>query len=139
MNMMTHEHTLVSHERMSHESYAHDSYMYSFSNLLFGDAMQSGYNNVPSHCMCVCALQQSNATSGNGTLPGVLPDQRIVVTSTGLQTDGGDSANITGASAYDRISSIEDDALGTNITSPYKRLIRCYTATMMTSLIVLLF
>ena len=74
-------------------------------------------------------LQQSDAS--NGTLPGVLPDQRIVVTSTGLQTDGGDSANITGASAYDRISSIEDDALGTNITSPYKRLIRCHTAIIM--------
>lgn len=71
------------------------------------------------------SLQQSSSTSSNGTLPGVLPDQRLVVTSTGLQTDGGDSSNITGASAYDRISSIEDDALGANIASPYKRLIRC--------------
>ena len=87
------------------------------------------YSNAYSQCAWV--LQQSNATSSNGTLPGVLPDQRIVVTSTGLQTDGGNSANITGASAYDRISSIEDDALGTNIVSPYKRLIRCYIAMIM--------
>lgn len=71
-------------------------------------------------------LQQSSPNSSNGTLPGVLPDQRLVVTSTGLQTDGGDSSNITGASAFDRISSIEDDALGANIMSPYKRLIRCF-------------
>lgn len=74
-------------------------------------------------------MQQSSPASSSsdtpGTLPGVLPDQRLVVTSTGLQTDGGDAANITGATAYERISSIEDNALGVNLASPYKRLIRC--------------
>ena len=103
------------------------------SYLLCGDKVRSPQDDATKPTtlyVCVCVLQQSNATSSNGTLPGVLPDQRIVVTSTGLQTDssGDSTVNITGASAYDRISAIEDDAMGTNITSPYKRLVRCFTA-----------
>lgn len=71
--------------------------------------------------------QSSEASSSNtsGTLPGVLPQQRLVVTSTGLQANGGDAATITGAAAFERISAIENDAQGVNLVSPYKRLIRC--------------
>lgn len=101
--------------------------MYTCARYMSSTAMCECLGIVHSHQACV--LQQSNATASNdadATLPGVLPDQRLVVTSTGIQTDGGDSANITGASAYQRISSIEDGALGVNLNSPYKRLIRCY-------------
>lgn len=54
----------------------------------------------------------------------MLPGERLVVTSTGLQSEGNSSVNITGAAAYSRINDIEDSAMGTNLTSPYKRLIR---------------
>ena len=76
----------------------------------------------------VWCVQQTDTTttnsSSNGTLPGVLPGERLVVTSTGLDTNGSSSVNVTGATAVDRISSIEDDAMGTNLTNPYKRLVR---------------
>jgi len=72
--------------------------------------------------------QSDNSTttnsSSNGTLPGVLPGDRLVVTSTGLDSSGSSAVNVTGESAYDRITSLEYDAMGTNLTSPYKRLIR---------------
>ena len=78
--------------------------------------------------MCLVSVQQTdnsttNSTS-NGTLPGVLPGERLVVTSTGLNTNGTSAVNVTGESAYDMITSIEDDAEGSNITDPYKRLVR---------------
>lgn len=66
----------------------------------------------------------SSNSSSNGTLPGVLPGERLVVTSTGLQTNGTSAVNVTGQSAYDRLSSIESDAMGTNLTNPYQRLVR---------------
>ncbi|DBA90394.1 TPA: hypothetical protein ACH3X1_003668 [Trebouxia sp. C0004] len=69
------------------------------------------------------ATSSSNSSS-NGTLPGVLPGERLVVTSTGLQTNGSSAVNVTGQSAFNRLSSIESNALGTNLTNPYQRLIR---------------
>jgi len=75
----------------------------------------------------VCVQQSDTSTSNsssNGTLPGVLPGERLVVTSTGLQTNGTSAVDVTGESAYNRISSIESDAMGTNLTNPYQRLIR---------------
>ena len=48
----------------------------------------------------------------------------MVVTSTGLSTNGSSNVNVTGQSAYDRITSVEGDAEGSNITDPYKRLVR---------------
>ncbi|KAL0042483.1 hypothetical protein WJX79_001296 [Trebouxia sp. C0005] len=66
----------------------------------------------------------SSNSSSNGTLPGVLPGERLVVTSTGLQTNGTSDVNVTGESAFDRLSSIESNAMGTNLTNPYQRLIR---------------
>ncbi|DBA93931.1 TPA: hypothetical protein ACH3X3_013969 [Trebouxia sp. C0006] len=72
-------------------------------------------------------LQSDNSTSNsssNGTLPGVLPGERLVVTSTGLETNGTSAVNVTGESAYDRISSIESNAMGTDLTNPYQRLVR---------------
>ena len=45
-----------------------------------------------------------------------------MVTSTGLSTTG--MTNVTGATAVSRITEIEDDAMGTNVTNPYKRLLR---------------
>lgn len=76
-------------------------------------------------CMCVQQTDTSSSnSSSNGTLPGVLPGERLVVTSTGLQTNGTSAVNVTGESAYDRISSIESGAMGTDLTNPYQRLIR---------------
>jgi len=75
----------------------------------------------------VYVQQSDNSTStssSNGTLPGVLPGERLVVTSTGLETNGTSAVNVTGESAYDRISSIESDAMGTDLTNPYQRLVR---------------
>ena len=75
--------------------------------------------------MCVQQSDTSSSnSSSNGTLPGVLPGERLVVTSTGLQTNGTSAVNVTGESAYDRISSIESDAMGTDLTNPYQRLVR---------------
>lgn len=76
--------------------------------------------------MCVQQTDNSTTTnsSSNGTLPGVLPGERLVVTSTGLNTNGTSAVNVTGESAYDMITSIEDDAVGSNISDPYKRLVR---------------
>ena len=78
--------------------------------------------------VCFVDVQQSatssSNSSSNGTLPGVLPGERLVVTSTGLQTNGTSTVNLTGQSAFDRLSSIESNAMGSNLTNPYQRLIR---------------
>ena len=75
--------------------------------------------------MYVYVQQSDNSTSSsNGTLPGVLPGERLVVTSTGLEMNGTSAVNVTGESAYDRISSIESNAMGTDLTNPYQRLVR---------------
>ena len=77
--------------------------------------------------MYVYVQQSDNSTSNsssNGTLPGVLPGERLVVTSTGLEMNGTSAVNVTGESAYDRISSIESNAMGTDLTNPYQRLVR---------------
>lgn len=83
-------------------------------------------SDIQSHHLLRHLLQSSNSSGNssttNGTLPSVLPGERLVVTSTGLSSAG--NTNITGASAASRISQIEEDAMGTNETNPYKRLLR---------------
>ena len=73
------------------------------------------------------ALQQTDGAASE-TLSSALAGQRLVVTSTGVKAGGEDPPPavqaVPGATALARINDMNDEALGTNLASPYQRLIR---------------